>query len=101
VLVDLTEKGISGKAAERALEAAGITVNKNMVPFDERSPLITSGVRIGTPALSSRGMKQDAMRQIAGFIDRVIQDPKSEENLAAVRAEARELAAGYPLYPEA
>jgi glycine hydroxymethyltransferase len=101
VLVDLTDKGISGKAAERALEAAGITVNKNMVPFDERSPLITSGVRIGTPALSSRGMKQDAMRQIAGFIDRVIQDPKSEENLAAVRAEARELAAGYPLYPEA
>lgn len=100
VLVDLTDKGISGKAAERALESAGITVNKNMVPFDERSPLITSGIRIGTPALSTRGMKEQEMRVIAGFIDRVISAAKEDSVLSAVRSEARELAAGFPLYPQ-
>jgi glycine hydroxymethyltransferase len=101
ILVDLSALDISGKAAERALEEAGITVNKNMVPFDQRSPLITSGIRIGTPALSSRGMGQDAMRAIAGFIDRAIRGARDTEELARVRAAARELAAAYPLYPEA
>ncbi len=100
VLVDLTDKGVSGKATEKALEAAGITVNKNMVPFDERSPMITSGVRIGAPALTTRGFKEDEMRKIAGFISRVVADYKSEETLAAVRAEVRELASAFPLYPE-
>ena len=69
ILVDLTKKGISGKNAEIALEAAGITTNKNMVPFDEKSPMITSGIRIGTPALTSRGMKEDEMVKIANLID--------------------------------
>jgi len=101
VLVDLTALDISGKAAEKALEEAGITVNKNMVPFDSRSPLITSGIRIGTPALTSRGMGEDAMRAIAAFIDRAIRGAKDSQLLAQVRAEARELAAAHPLYPEA
>ena len=98
ILVDLTDKGLSGKAAEKALEAAGITVNKNMVPFDERSPLITSGIRVGTPALSTRGMDETCMRTIAGFFDRVLSAPKDEAVQAAVLAEVRELAAAYPLY---
>jgi glycine hydroxymethyltransferase len=99
MLVDLTALDISGKAAEKALEEAGITVNKNMVPFDPRSPLITSGIRIGTPALTSRGMKEDAMEVIAGLIDRAIRHAKDPETLARVRAEATELAAAHPLYP--
>ncbi len=99
LLVDLTAKEISGKAAEKALEEAGITVNKNMVPFDERSPLITSGIRIGTPALTSRGMNEDAMRTIAGLIHRGIRSAKDPQELARIRAEAAELAAAHPLYP--
>ncbi|MFA7332568.1 MAG: serine hydroxymethyltransferase [Candidatus Delongbacteria bacterium] len=99
LLVDLTDKEISGKAAEKALEEAGITVNKNMVPFDERSPLITSGIRIGTPALTSRGMNEDAMRTIAGLIHRGIRSAKDPQELARIRAEAAELAAAHPLYP--
>jgi glycine hydroxymethyltransferase len=98
VLLDLSGGELSGKAAEQALERAGITVNKNMVPFDERSPLITSGIRIGTPALSTRGMGAEAMRAIAGMIDRVLRAPRDEAVQAAVLAEVRELAAGYPLY---
>ncbi len=98
VLLDLSDKGISGKLAEKALEKAGITVNKNMVPFDKRSPLITSGIRIGTAALSTRGMDGDAMRRIAGIIDRALEEPKDEGRLEALRAEVRELAAAFPLY---
>jgi glycine hydroxymethyltransferase len=98
LLLDLGSDGLSGKAAEQALEAAGITVNKNMVPFDSRSPLITSGIRIGTAALSTRGMGEEAMRTIAGLIDRSLKGAKDPEALKAVLAEVRELAAAYPLY---
>ncbi len=98
ILVDLTKRGISGKLAEKALEKAGITVNKNMVPFDDRSPLITSGIRIGTPALTTRGMSEDAMRRIADFIDRALGDPKNDDRLGGIRGEVQELASAYPLY---
>ena len=98
VLLDLSGREISGKAAERALEEAGITVNKNMVPFDERGPLVTSGVRIGTPALTTRGMGEEAMRAIARLIDRSIRAAKDTDELRRIRAEARELAAAHPLY---
>jgi glycine hydroxymethyltransferase len=98
MLVNLTDKGISGKKAERVLDEAGITVNKNTVPFDERSPFVTSGIRIGTPAVTTRGMGTEEMSRIAGFIARVIAGHENEENLRAVRAEVQDLCAAFPLY---
>jgi len=84
ILIDLTNKKITGKAAEKALEKAGITVNKNMVPFDERSPFITSGIRIGTPAITTRGMKEDQMLIICDLIDQVISDPENDDVISNV-----------------
>jgi glycine hydroxymethyltransferase len=101
LLVDLGSDGLSGKVAEQALESAGITVNKNMVPFDTRSPMVTSGVRIGTAALSTRGMGETEMRTIAGFIDRALKGAKDPQALAAVLADVRGLAAAHPLYRQA
>lgn len=100
VLIDLRNKEISGKKAENALEAAGITVNKNMVPFDTRSPFITSGIRVGTPALTTRGFNEADMKHIAGFINRVIADPDNDINLSTIRKEIEALSDKYPLYPE-
>ena len=100
VLVDLTNKNISGKAAEKALEKAGITVNKNMVPFDKRSPFITSGIRIGTPAITTRNMGIEEMKEIAKLIDRVIIDPENDENIQKVKSEVEELCESYPIYKE-
>jgi len=100
VLIDLRNKDITGKKAENALEAAGITVNKNMVPFDTRSPFVTSGIRVGTPALTTRGFKETEMKEIARFINRVISDPDNEKNLRTVRKEIEVLSDQYPLYPE-
>ncbi len=100
MLVDLTNKGISGKAAEKALEVAGITTNKNMVPFDQRSPFITSGVRIGTSAVTTRGMKKDEMQLIAKFIDRVLSNHENEKIKKSVRESVRKLCEHFPLYQE-
>ncbi len=98
ILIDLTNKGITGKAAEKALEKAGITVNKNMVPFDQRSPFITSGIRIGTPAMTTRGMKTDEMRLIIQLIDRVLAAPEDETILKNVKSQVKELVQAFPLY---
>ncbi len=100
MLIDLTNKGLSGKKAEKALEKAGITVNKNMIPFDEKSPFITSGIRIGTAAATTRGMKEKEMDQIADFINTVINNYKDEEKLESVRAEVKELCSKFPLYKD-
>jgi glycine hydroxymethyltransferase len=100
VLVDLRSKGVTGKVAEKALDRAGITVNKNTVPGETESPFVTSGVRIGTPALTTRGLGPDEMRVIAGFIDRVVTAPDDEAVSAAVRGEIRELCDRFPLYGE-
>ena len=100
ILADLTNKNISGKAAEKALEKAGITVNKNMVPFDQRSPFITSGIRIGTPAITTRNMGIEEMKDIAKLIDRVIIDPENDENIQKVKSEVEELCESYPIYKE-
>ncbi|MBN2417428.1 serine hydroxymethyltransferase [bacterium] len=97
ILVDLSDKEFSGKAAENALEAAGITVNKNMVPFDQKSPFVTSGIRVGTAALTTRGMKEDEMVYIAGLIHRVLSDHKDEALLSSVRNEIREFGKNYLL----
>jgi glycine hydroxymethyltransferase len=101
MLVDLRNQGLTGKAAERALDRAGITVNKNTVPKETQSPFVTSGIRIGTPALTTRGMGEEEMRRIAGLIDRVLQSPDDEDTATAVRDEVRALTASFPLYPGA
>jgi glycine hydroxymethyltransferase len=99
-LVDLSARDLSGKKAERALENAGITVNKNTVPFDKRSPFITSGIRVGTPALTTRGMKEAEMRQIGGFMIRILENIGDDDVANEVRAAASELCDRFPLYPE-
>ena len=100
MLIDLTNKGITGKQAENMLEEAGITTNKNMVPFDTKSPFITSGIRIGTAAITTRGMQETEMRLIAKLIDKVISNHESEAVKHAVREEVRELCRQFPLYQE-
>ncbi len=100
MLIDLTNKGISGKKTEKALEKAGITVNKNMIPFDTKSPFITSGIRIGTAAATTRGMKEAEMDKIAEFINNVVNNYKDEDKLSSIRKEVRELCDKFPLYPE-
>ena len=97
VLVDLTNYGVTGKDAANALEEAGITVNKNAIPFDTRKEWVTSGVRIGTPALTSRGMKEEEMRTIAGWIAEVVKDPADTDVQKRVRAQVEEMTAQYPL----
>ena len=98
LLVDVFSKGVTGKVAEKALERAAITINKNTIPFDTQPPLVASGVRLGTPALTTRGMTEDDMRAIAGFIDRVLSAPDDESVAAAVRADVEALCDRYPLY---
>ena len=100
VLIDLTSKGISGKAAEKSLEKAGITVNKNMVPFDTRSPFITSGIRVGTPALTTRGMGPNEMVQIVNLIDSIVTNINDEDISKKVNAKVKELCESFPLYNE-
>ena len=100
ILIDLSNKAMTGKVAENALEKAGITVNKNMVPFDERSPFITSGIRIGTPAITTRGMSQDDMVKIVALIDAIIEKPDDEDNIVRVKAEVKDLCASFPLYSD-
>lgn len=100
MLIDLRTKfpEISGKKAERTLVEADITTNKNMVPFDTRSPFLTSGIRIGTPAITTRGLKEDKMDYIVSLIDRVLSDIDNPDTIAAVREEVHTLMAGYPLF---
>jgi len=100
VLVDLRNKNIIGKDAERALEKAGITVNKNAVPFDPLPPTKTSGIRIGTAALTTRGMKEEEMRKIAKWISQVLHNLDNEEVIQRIRNEVREVCEAFPLYPE-
>jgi glycine hydroxymethyltransferase len=95
----LRNKGLTGKIAQSALDNAGITVNKNTVPKETQSPFVTSGVRIGTPAVTTRGMRESEMQRISEFIDRVLQAPENESVLNTVRGEVRDLANAFPLYP--
>ena len=98
-LLSLKGRDTTGKAAQIALERGGITANKNMVPFDPRKPMVTSGVRIGTPAVTTRGMGETEMAEIAGFIARILENPGDVDNLDAIRGEAEELCRRFPLYP--
>jgi glycine hydroxymethyltransferase len=98
ILVDLRPKAITGKAAEEALEKAGITVNKNVIPFDPQKPTVTSGIRIGTPALTTRGMKQAEMGEIGRLIGEVLDHPEDAAVLNRTRSKVREMAQAFPLY---
>ncbi|MEJ5961369.1 serine hydroxymethyltransferase [Pedobacter immunditicola] len=98
MLIDLRNKDITGKAAEKALGKADITVNKNMVPFDDKSPFVTSGIRIGTAAITTRGFKESEMDQIVDLIDAVLTNPEDVDNLENVKAQVVALASRFPLY---
>lgn len=98
MLIDLRNKNITGKAAEEALGVADITVNKNMVPFDDKSPFVTSGIRVGTAAITTRGFKEADMEGIVELIDRVLSNPADEASLAQIKKEVVALAAQFPLY---
>jgi glycine hydroxymethyltransferase len=98
MLVDLTSKGVTGKDAQEALDRASITVNKNGIPFDTQGPMVTSGIRIGTPALTTRGMEEGEMRLIASLIADVIRNISDEQKIQAVAGKVKELCARFPLY---
>ncbi|GIS80670.1 MAG: hypothetical protein CM1200mP14_22360 [Gammaproteobacteria bacterium] len=102
ILIDLRDshEDLTGKDAEAALEASGITVNKNTVPGETRSPFVTSGLRIGTPALTSRGMKEPEMKRIAGWISQVLESPSNESRILRIRGEVLEFCEEFPLYKE-
>jgi glycine hydroxymethyltransferase len=102
LLVDvyMDGKGITGKAAEKALEEVQITVNKNTIPFDTQKPFVASGIRLGTPALTTRGMKEDEMRKIGELIAAVIKDPESESLKEKVRKDVADITSGFPMYPK-
>ncbi len=100
MLVDLSTKDLTGLEAEKALEAAGITVNKNSIPFETKSPRITSGVRIGTPAVTTRGMKEPEMGRLAEFIDRALAPTANSKALQTIREEVRKFSRGFPLFPQ-
>lgn len=100
ILIDLSNKDVTGKKAEKSLDKSGITVNKNMVPFDKRSPFITSGIRIGTPALTTRGMGVNEMRIIVKLIDQIIHNPEDELIQIHVKSEVKSLCQAFPLYSE-
>ncbi len=100
MLVDLTEQGFTGKEAQETLDRTGITINKNAIPFDTKGPNVTSGIRIGTPALTTRGMKEDQMKQIGGLIADVLKNIRNEKRRAEVREEVERLCGQFPLYAE-
>jgi glycine hydroxymethyltransferase len=101
MLVDVFSKGLTGKVAEAALGKAGITVNKNAIPFDQNPPMVASGIRIGTPAITSRGMRETEMDTIGELIARALASPDDERALGAIRDEVEALCRKFPLYPEA
>ena len=100
ILVDVAVKGLTGKVAEAVLDKAGLTVNKNAIPFDTKSPMVTSGIRLGTPALTTRGMREAETRTVAALIAEVLADVEDASRQTRVAGKVRELCAAFPLYPE-
>jgi glycine hydroxymethyltransferase len=97
-LIDLSEKSITGKEAQEALEESGIMVNKNLIPYDRNSPAITSGIRLGTPAVTARGMKEEEMRHIASLIDEVLKNMRDSDLKKYVKEKVRDLCERFPFY---
>src|SRR5205085_5791358 len=100
MLIDLRNKSLTGKKAQETLDKAHITLNKNAVPFDDKSPFVTSGIRVGVPAITTRGMKEKDMQTVVDLIDRVLMNIDDEKNIASVKAEVKTLMQQFPLYPE-
>ncbi|MGE5437481.1 MAG: serine hydroxymethyltransferase [Syntrophothermus sp.] len=100
MLIDLTNKNVTGKATEIGMEKAGMTVNKNMVPFDQRSPFVTSGIRVGTAAVTTRGMKEPEMNKIAEFINKAVDNLDKEDVLKGIEKEVKEFCKAFPLYSD-
>jgi glycine hydroxymethyltransferase len=100
LLVDLSPRGLTGKDAQEALDRAWITVNKNTIPYETKSPMVTSGIRIGTPAVTTRGMREAEMTRIAEFIDRVAKAPEDAAVAQSVKQDVRTLTDAFPLYPD-
>ncbi len=100
MLVDVTPLGITGKDAEEALDLAGITANKNTIPFDQNPPMVSSGIRLGTPSITTRGMKEDDMKTIAQFIFDALKNTKDENHLAGIKGKVKELTSAYPIYKD-
>ena len=100
MLIDLRNKNITGKKAQETLDLAHITLNKNAVPFDDKSPFVTSGIRVGVPAITTRGMKEADMQTVVDFIDRVLMDIDNPQTIAAVKGEVGKFMEQFPLYPE-
>jgi glycine hydroxymethyltransferase len=100
MLIDLRNKSITGKKAQETLDKAHITVNKNAVPFDDKSPFVTSGIRIGVPAITTRGMKEKDMEAVVELVDRVLMNLDDEKTISCVRNEVKEWMTQFPLYPE-
>ena len=98
MLIDLDNKGVTGKEAEDALDIAGVTVNKNSIPFDTRPPAVTSGMRLGTPCVTTRGMGEQEMAEIADIIDEVISNHKDEAQVKAIRERVASLCLRFPIY---
>ena len=100
MLVDVFSRGLTGKAAEAALGKAGITVNKNAIPFDPNPPMVASGIRLGTPAVTTRGMTEREMDRVGELITRALQTPDDDAALGMVKVEVEKLCRMFPLYPE-
>jgi glycine hydroxymethyltransferase len=100
LLVDMINKEITGKDAEEILESAGLTVNKNAIPFDTQSRFVTGGIRIGTPAVTSRGLKESEMKQVADWMNQAILNNSDEQEISRIRSEVRELCDRFPIYPD-
>jgi glycine hydroxymethyltransferase len=100
MLIDLRNKNITGKKAQETLDKAAITLNKNAVPFDDKSPFVTSGIRVGVPAITTRGLKEADMATVVNFVDKVLMNLDDEKIIASVKSDVKEFMKAFPLYPE-
>jgi glycine hydroxymethyltransferase len=100
MLIDLRNKNITGKKAQETLDKASITLNKNAVPFDDKSPFVTSGIRVGVPAITTRGMKENDMQTVVDFVDKVLMNLDDEKIISSVKTDVKEFMKGFVLYPE-
>jgi glycine hydroxymethyltransferase len=100
MLIDLRNKNLTGKKAQETLDKAHVTLNKNAVPFDDKSPFVTSGIRVGVPAITTRGMKENHMETVVSFIDKILMDADNDATITSVKNDVHAFMKQFPLYPE-